>query len=199
MIQKKKTKIVCTIGPATESEENLSKLLRAGMNVMRVNFSHGDFKEHQGKVDNLKKAIAATGIPAAVLQDLGGPKIRTGEFGTESGRVTIKKDQKFILTTEKVIGDENKVHINYPKLPQEAKVGERIMLDDGKKELLIEAIKGKEIHTKVVAGGELKGRRGANFPDTDLSISSITDKDRADLEWGIKNKVDFIALSFVRF
>ncbi len=198
MIPAKKTKIVCTIGPATESEENLSKLLKAGMNVMRINFSHGDFKEHQAKVDNLRKAMKATGMPAAILQDLGGPKIRTGEFGTESGRVTIKKGQKFILTTEKVVGDENKVHINYPKLPQEAKVGERIMLDDGKKELLVEAIKGKEIHTKVIAGGELKGRRGANFPDTDLSISSITDKDRADLEFGIKNKVDFVALSFVR-
>lgn len=198
MIPAKKTKIVCTIGPATESEENLAKLLKAGMNVMRLNFSHGDFKEHQGKVDNLKKAIKTTGIPAAILQDLGGPKIRTGEFGTDSGRITIKKGQKFILTTEKVMGSESKVHINYDKLPKEAKVGERIMLDDGKKELLIVAIKGKEIHTKVIAGGELKGRRGANFPDTDLSISSITDKDRDDLVFGIKNKVDFVALSFVR-
>jgi len=198
MIPVKKTKIVCTIGPATESEENLAKLLKAGMNVMRLNFSHGDFGEHQSKVDNLKKAINATGIPAAILQDLGGPKIRTGEFGTESGRVTIKKGQKFILTTEKVVGDENRVHINYEKLTKEVKVGERIMLDDGKKELLVEAIKGKEIHTKVIAGGELKGRRGANFPDTDLSISSLTPKDVSDLEFGIKNKVDFVALSFVR-
>lgn len=198
MIPAKKTKIVCTIGPATESEENLTKLLKAGMNVLRANFSHGDFKEHQGKVDNLRKAIKATGIPAAILQDLGGPKIRTGEFGTDSGRITIKKGQKFILTTEQVIGSESKVHINYEKLPKEVKVGERIMLDDGKKELLVTAVKGKEIHTKVIAGGELKGRRGANFPDTDLSISSVTDKDRSDLEWGIKNKVDFVALSFVR-
>ncbi len=198
MIPAKKTKIVCTIGPATESEENLSKLLKAGMNVMRINFSHGDFKEHQGKVDNLKKAIKSTGVSAAILQDLGGPKIRTGEFGTDSGRVTIKKGQKFILTTEKIIGTENKVHINYEKLPKEIKVGERIMLDDGKKELLVEAIKGKEIHTKVIAGGELKGRRGANFPDTNLSISSLTPKDVSDLEFGIKNKVDFVALSFVR-
>jgi pyruvate kinase len=198
MIPVKKTKIVCTIGPATESEENLTKLLKAGMNVMRINFSHGDFKEHQAKVDNLRRAMKATGIPAAILQDLGGPKIRLGEFGTESGRVTIKRGQKFTLTTDKIIGDETKAYINYEKLPKEAKVGERIMLDDGKKELVIEAIKGKEIITKVIAGGELKGRRGANFPDTDLSISSITDKDRADLEFGLKNKVDFVALSFVR-
>lgn len=198
MISAKKTKIVCTIGPVTESEEALTKLLKAGMNVMRINFSHGDFKEHQVKVDNLKKAIEKTGMPAAVLQDLGGPKIRLGEFGTESGRVTIKKGQKFVLTTEKIVGDENKVHINYAKLPQEVKAGHRIMLDDGKKEVLVEEVKGKEIITKVITGGELKGRRGANFPDTDLSISSLTDKDWADLEFGIKNKVDFVALSFVR-
>jgi pyruvate kinase len=194
----KKTKIVCTIGPATTSEEMLTKLLKAGMNVMRMNFSHGDFAEHQIKVDNLKKAIAKTGIPAAIFQDLGGPKIRTGEFGTESGRVTIKNGQKFILTTEKVIGDETKVHISYAKLPEEAKVGERIMLDDGKKQLLITEIKGKEITTKVIAGGELKGRRGVNLPDTDLTISSLTPKDKADIAFGLKNKVDFFALSFVR-
>lgn len=194
----KKTKIVCTVGPATQSEEMLSKLLEAGMNVMRMNFSHGDFKEHQVKVDNLKKAVKKTGIPAAMFQDLGGPKIRTGEFGTESGRVTIKNGQKFILTTEKVVGDENKVHINYPKLTDEVKVGHHIMLDDGKKKLLVTEIKGKEIITKVLAGGELKGRRGANFPDTDLSISSLTEKDKSDIAFGLKNKVDFFALSFVR-
>ena len=109
----KKTKIVCTIGPVTESQPELEKLLRAGMNVMRINFSHGDFKEHQAKVDNLKKAIAKTNIPAATLQDLGGPKIRTGEFGTPNGRVTIEKGQTFILTTEDIIGDVKRVHINY--------------------------------------------------------------------------------------
>lgn len=194
----KKTKVVCTIGPATESEEMLTALLKAGMNIMRMNFSHGDFKEHQVKVDNFKKAVKKTGIPAAMFQDLGGPKIRTGEFGTENGRVTIKKGQKFILTTEKIVGDENKVHINYTKLPEEVKVGHRIMLDDGKKELLVEEIKGKEVITKVIAGGELKGRRGANFPDTDLSISSLTDKDKTDIAFGLKNKVDYFALSFVR-
>ncbi len=194
----KKTKIVCTIGPATTSEENLAKLLKAGMNVMRMNFSHGDFAEHQVKVNNLKKAIKKTGIPAAMFQDLGGPKIRLGEFGTESGRVTIKNGHKFTLTTDKCVGDEARCHINYPKLIEEVKVGHHIMLDDGKKKLLVTDIKGKDIHTKVIAGGELKGRRGANFPDTDLSISSLTDKDKADIAFGLKNKVDFFALSFVR-
>jgi len=194
----KKTKIVCTIGPATETEEKLTALLKAGMNVMRLNFSHGDFKEHQARVDSLRKAVEKTGVPAAILQDLSGPKIRTGEFATESGRVTIKKGQTFTLTTENIKGDETRVHINYALLPKEAKVGHRIMLDDGKKQLEVKKIVGKEIITKVIVGGELKGRRGVNLPDTDLSISSLTDKDKKDLAFGIKNEADFVALSFVR-
>lgn len=198
MILKKKTKIVATIGPATQSEEMLAKLLKAGFNVMRMNFSHGDFAEHQNKIDNLKKAIESTNIPAATLQDLGGPKIRTGEFATESGRVTIKKGQTFTLTTKNVKGDEKICSINYPKLPSEAKVGDRIMLDDGKKKLQVIEIKDEDIICKVIVGGELKGRRGVNLPDTDISISSLTPKDKKDLEFGIKNKVDFVALSFVR-
>lgn len=198
MILNKKTKIVATIGPATESEEMLSKLLKQGLNVMRMNFSHGDFAEHQKKLDNGKAASKKTGIPLAFLQDLGGPKIRTGEFDTESGRVTIKKGQTFTLTTEKMKGDDTICHVNYEKLPAEIKVGHRIMLDDGKKKLLVTAIKGKQIVCKVLVGGELKGRRGVNLPDTDISMSSLTPKDRTDLEFGLKNKVDFIALSFVR-
>lgn len=198
MILNKKTKIVATIGPATESQEMLSKLLRAGLNVMRMNFSHGDFAEHQAKLDNLKAAIKETGIPAATLQDLGGPKIRTGEFATESGRVTIKKGQTFTLTTRVIKGDENICSINYAKLPEEVKAGDRIMLDDGKKRLQVTAIKGQDIICKVMVGGELKGRRGVNLPDTDISMSSLTPKDKKDLEFGIKNKVDFVALSFVR-
>jgi pyruvate kinase len=198
MILQKKTKIVATIGPATESKEMLSKLLKAGFNVMRMNFSHGDFSEHQNKIDNLVKAVKETGIPAATLQDLGGPKIRTGEFATETGKVTIKKGQTFTLTTRNIKGDQNICSINYDKLPKEAKVGDRIMLDDGKKRLQVTSIKGQDIICKVVVGGELKGRRGVNLPDTDISMSSLTPKDKKDLEFGIKNKVDFVALSFVR-
>lgn len=198
MILRKKTKIVATIGPATESEEMLIKLLNAGLNVVRMNFSHGDFEEHQKKVNNARKASKKSGIPVALLQDLGGPKIRTGEFDTESGRVKIKNGQKFTLTTRKIKGDENVCHVNYEKLPKEIKVGHHIMLDDGKKKLVVEEISGKDIVCKVLVGGELKGRRGVNLPDTDVSISSLTPKDHSDLEFGIKNKVDFIALSFVR-
>jgi len=192
----KKTKIVCTIGPATESEEKLKALVDAGMNVMRLNFSHGDFAEHQNRIENLKKVVQKTGKKVAVLQDLGGPKIRIGEF--EKGMITLKVGQTFTLTTENIMGDETKVYINYPLLPKEVKVGGYILVHDGKRKLQITAIKGKEIVTKVIVGGDIKSRRGVNLPGAYLSISSITDKDKKDLEFGIKNKVDFVALSFVR-
>lgn len=192
----KKTKIVCTIGPATESQEKLEKLLSAGMNVMRLNFSHGDFNEHQGRVDNLKKASAKTGIPAAVLQDLAGPKIRIGTFKTES--VNLVPGAKFTITTEKVEGDVNRVSVNYPNFAKEVKKGHIVFLHDGKKKLEVLDVKGKDVICKVLVGGEIKGKRGVNLPDSDLTISALTDKDRTDLEFGIKNKVDFYALSFVR-
>jgi pyruvate kinase len=195
-IPKKKTKIICTIGPATESEECLIKLLEQGMNVMRLNFSHGDFAEHQNRVENLKKAVAKTGIPAAVLQDLGGPKIRIGNFKTES--VVLKEGQKFTLTTEDVEGDENIVSVNYPTLHEEVFKDHIIYLHDGRKKLKVLEIKGREIITEVLRGGEIKGRRGVNLPNSHLTVSSLTKKDVQDVEFGIANDVDFMALSFVR-
>lgn len=194
----KRTKIVATIGPATESQAMLEKLARAGLNVIRMNFSHGDFAEHQRKVDNGRLASKATGIPLAFLQDLSGPKIRIGDFGTTTGRITLKRGQRFVLTTKKIVGDENKVYVNYSKLPKEVKVGGHILLDDGKKKLLITDIKGEEVICKVLVGGDTKGRRGVNLPGADLSISSLTAKDKKDLEFGVANDVDFFALSFVR-
>lgn len=196
MIKTKKTKIVATIGPATESEEMLEKLVLAGMNVMRLNFSHGDFAEHQKRVDNLRKVTKKTKKTVAILQDLSGPKIRIGDFETE--RINLKEGSFFTLTTDKIVGDEKKVSVNYPLLPKEVETGGFILLDDGKKKLQIVDIKNNEIKCKVIIGGDIKGRRGVNLPGAHLSISSITEKDRADFEFGIKNKVDFFALSFVR-
>jgi pyruvate kinase len=192
----KKTKIVATIGPVTTSEAMLTKLVKSGLNVMRLNFSHGDFAEHQEKVDNLRKVTEKLGTPVAILQDLSGPKIRIGEFYKE--RVILKEGDEFVLTTEKCVGDEHRASINYPKLPQEIKPGAFIMVDDGKKKLEVLSIKGNEIKTRIIVGGETKGRRGVNLPGTDLSISSLTAKDRKDIEFGVKNQVDFVALSFVR-
>lgn len=192
----KKTKIVATIGPATESQEMLEKLLQAGMNVMRLNFSHGDFVEHGHRLENLKKAIERTTIPAAILQDLGGPKIRLGEFSTD--RVQLKSGEMFTITTDQIIGDEKKVSINYPEFPKEVKVGDKVMLDDGKKKLEVVEINGNDVICKILVGGDTKSRRGVNLPDSDLSVKSLTEKDMKDLEFGIENKVDYIALSFVR-
>ncbi len=192
----KKTKIVCTIGPATESEEMLTKLVMSGMNVMRLNFSHGDFAEHQGRINNIKKVQEKLGQPIAVLQDLAGPKIRIGKF--EKGLTVLKEGAFFTLTTKDIVGNDEKVSINYPTFSKEIKIGDAVLLHDGKKKLQVVDIKGDEVKCKVIVGGEIKDRRGVNLPDTDLTISALTAKDMTDLEFGIKNKVDFYALSFVR-
>ncbi len=192
----KKTKIVATIGPATQSQPMLEKLLKSGFNVMRMNFSHGDFAEHQVKVDNLARAVKKTGIIAATMQDLGGPKIRIGDF--ENGFATLVEGQTFTLTTEKIVGNERRVSVNYAPLPKEVQKGGFILLHDGKKKLEILDIRGNDIICKVIVGGEIKNKRGVNLPGAHLSISSLTDKDKKDLEFGIKNKVDFVAFSFVR-
>lgn len=192
----KKTKIVATIGPVTSSVEMLSSLLKAGMNVVRLNFSHGDFKEHQDKLDNFRKAMKTTGLQGAIMQDLSGPKIRLGQFYIE--KVELKAGDNITITTDEIIGDEKRVSINYPPFPKEVKPGDKIMVDDGKKKFEVLSIKGNEVTCKILVGGETKGRRGVNLPDSDISISSITPKDKKDLEFGIKNKVDFFAFSFVR-
>ncbi|MEI6553290.1 MAG: pyruvate kinase [bacterium] len=192
----KKTKIVATIGPVTESKEQLKKMLKAGMNVMRMNFSHGDFAEHQGKFDNLKEAIKETGLPCAIMQDLSGPKFRIGDFYQE--RVNLKKGDFITLTPEKIVGDEKRVSINYPTLHEELKPGNIVMVDDGKKQFQVVEIKGKEIKCKILVGGETKGRRGVNLPGAYLKVSSLTEKDKKDIAFGIKNKVDIVAFSFVR-
>ncbi len=192
----KKTKIVCTIGPVTESEAQLAKLLKVGMNVARLNFSHGDFAEHQHKVDNLKKAIKKTGITAAILQDLSGPKFRIGEFYKD--RVDLKEGDFITLTQEKIVGDEKRVSINVPNFHKSVKVGSFIMVDDGKKKFEVVEIKGKDVKCKIIRGGDTKGRRGVNLPGASLKLSSLTEKDKKDLEFGIKNEVDFVAFSFVR-
>lgn len=192
----KKTKIVCTVGPATESERVLGELINQGMNVMRLNFSHGDFAEHQVRVNNLKKIIKKTGKAVAILQDLSGPKIRIGTF--QKGMTVLKEGAKFTLTIDQVSGTDDKVSINYPLFVKEIKVGDPVLLHDGKKELKVMEIKGSDVICKVIVGGEIKDKRGVNLPGSDLSVSSITEKDRVDIKFGLKNELDYIALSFVR-
>ena len=192
----KKTKIVATIGPATESKEKLEELLKFGMNVMRLNFSHGDFAEHERRVNNFRSVVKKTGIRAGILQDLGGPKIRIGDF--KDGAVDLIPGKIFTLTTDDIEGSEERVFINYKRLPKEVHAGHIIYLHDGKIKLEVMKVQGNDVACKIITGGNIKGRRGVNLPDSDLSVKSLTEKDLKDLEFGLKHDVDFIALSFVR-
>lgn len=195
MIQKK-TKIVATIGPVTESVEKLSELANVGLNICRMNMSHGDIAEQRAKMINVREAAQKTGVQLEVLQDLAGPKIRTGEFYKE--KVVLEAGSKFIFTAEPCVGDETKAYITYPNLYKELVPGSMIMVDDGKKKMKVLEINGTDIVTEIIVGGETKGRRGVNIVGADLKISSITEKDRADLLLGVEQKVEYMALSFVR-
>ncbi len=193
----KKTKIVATIGPASESETILTNLAKAGMNVCRLNFSHGSHEEHEVRVKNIRAVREKLGTPVAILQDLSGPKIRIGDFYQE--RVILKNGSLFTLTTKACVGDETKAYVNYAALPKEIKKGDSILLDDGKKKLEVLSTNSiDEIKCRVIVGGETKGRRGVNLPGVSLKISCLTAKDKKDLLFGVKHKVDFFALSFVR-
>lgn len=193
---RKKTKIVATIGPVSEQLPEMEALVREGMNVIRLNLSHGSYDEHGMRIKNARVIAQKLNTPLAVLMDLPGPKIRIGEFETE--RVTLKKGSRFVLTTKKCVGTEHLVYINYPKLPKEIKTGAIIFLDDGKKKLKVTSIKGHEIHCTVMVGGETKGKRGVNIPGAYLSLSSLTELDWKHVDFGIAQGVDFMAISFVR-
>ncbi|MBP6948977.1 MAG: pyruvate kinase [Candidatus Pacebacteria bacterium] len=196
MIDNKKTKIVATIGPNSMDIEMLEKLIDAGMNVSRINMSHGDHTFLEKVIGNIRSAAKNKNKEVAILLDLAGPKIRTGEYETPT--ITIVAGKKIILTSEKIVGNDKKIYINYEKLPQEVKKGSIIMLDDGKKKLEVEKVVGNEITCKIIVGGELKPRRGVNVPGAYLSVKSITDKDKKDLQAGLSFGVDMVALSFVR-
>lgn len=192
----KKTKIVATIGPASESQEMLEKLSKAGMSVCRLNFSHGTQEGALLQIQNIRAVEEKLKTPIAILQDLSGPKIRIGDFYQE--RVMLKKGSIFTLTTKTCVGDETKAFVNYKALPKEVKKGNIILLDDGKKALEVISVSGEEVKCRVIVGGETKGRRGVNLPGVSLKISCLTPKDKKDLAFGIEQNVDFVALSFVR-
>lgn len=192
----KRTKIVATIGPASSDPKMLAALIKAGMNVARVNFSHGDHAEQGAKMENIRTVAAAVGEPIAILQDLCGPKVRIGDF-TE-GSVTLVKGQTFTLSTTPCAGTKDKVFIGYPHLHKEVKKGSVILLDDGRRTLVVQSVRGTNVITTVTVGGTIKGRRGVNAPGAFCKVSAITAKDKVDLAFGLEQKVDFIALSFVR-
>ena len=192
-----RTKIVATIGPATSSYEMLKSIVEEGVDVCRLNFSHGSYDDHKKVIDNIRKLNEDTKSYVSILLDLQGPKLRVGEM--ENGKVDLKTGSIITVTTTEMLSTAERIFVKFPHLPKDIKKGERILLDDGKLQLLALDSNGvDEIKCEVVFGGILSSKKGFNLPDTILSIPALTEKDKADLEFGIEQKVDWIGLSFVR-
>ncbi|HEY9186917.1 MAG TPA: pyruvate kinase [Ignavibacteria bacterium] len=190
-----KTKIICTIGPAINSADMLVELSKAGMDVVRLNFSHGTYDEHLNNINNIKSASNILGTPIPILMDLCGPKLRVGVI--EDGTY-LQEGDTIKITTENIIGNKNIISTNYENLTKDIKPGDMILIDDGLIKLKAIDVSDKIITCEVIYGGQLKSKKGINLPNVNLSIPSITEKDLKDIEFGLKNNVDFIALSFVR-
>lgn len=190
------TKIVCTIGPASESPEIIRGLIRNGMSMARLNFSHGTRQEHKEKILIIRNASDELNQPVSILQDLAGPKIRVGHI-PEPG-VRLEAGQPFKLTSQSVEGTKERVSVTYPHLPDEVRKGDRILLADGVMELTVKEVTHAEITCEVIIGGVLTSHKGINLPTRTIRAPSLTDKDREDLLFGLENEVDYVALSFVR-
>jgi len=193
----KKTKIVATIGPASESEENLRKLFENGLNVCRLNFSHGTHEEHGLRIDTIKKVREEMDLPIAIMLDTKGPEIRLGDFS--EGIIELVQDDIFTLTTRDILGDQSIVSISYEGLPNDVTVGGRILIDDGLVELkILEILGDTDIKCIAINRGTLKNHKGVNVPNVTINLPAVTEKDIDDILFGIKNGIDFIAVSFVR-
>ncbi len=192
----RRTKIICTMGPATDDEKILKDLMLAGMDVARLNFSHGTHEEAKVKIDLIKKVRDELDIPVAILLDTKGPEIRLKKF--KNGKVELKAGQKFVLHTDDVEGDENQVSITYANLPQDVKAGTRLLIDDGLIEMEVTSVKSTTISCIVKNGGPVSDRKGVNVPNVSLSMPYMSEQDKADILFGIQEDVDFIAASFVR-
>jgi pyruvate kinase len=193
----RRTKIICTLGPAVNSLEMIRELIRSGMDVARLNFSHGTSDSHAQFARWVRQAAIQLGRPVALLQDLSGPKIRTGALRAHRP-VSLRRGQRFWLTPENIAGSSRRVSITFPHLARDARVGDRILLDDGSIELRVCGKKGKDVETEVIQGGLLKEHKGVNLPGVRLRVEALTEKDERDLALGIDLGVDCIALSFVR-
>lgn len=193
----KKTKIVCTVGPASENEQILEKLVLNGLNVARLNFSHGSHEEHKSRIDTIKKVREKLDIPVAIMLDTKGPEIRTGDF--KNGVAELVEGQEFTLTTRAIIGDDSICSITYSGLPKDVKVGDSILIDDGLIELkVIEIVNDTDIKCIVINPGPIKNHKGVNIPRIKVNLPAITQKDVEDILFGIENNIDFIAASFIR-
>lgn len=192
----KKTKIVCTIGPSSEKEDVLEALILNGMNVARLNFSHGSHEGHLAKIKMIRALSEKLSVPVAILLDLAGPKIRIGSIPDPG--IVLTPGHPFILTSRDIEGSPRAVSLGYKNLPQEVKTGDRLLLADGLMELWVESTDGADIVCKVITGGVLTSHKGINLPTGTIRTSSLTEKDRGDLLFGLENDVDFFALSFVK-
>ncbi len=190
-----KTKIVATLGPAFDPPERLERLLLAGLDVARLNFSHGDFSEHAGRIARLREAEQKAGRRAAILADLPGPKMRIGKVEPEP--ILLRAGNAFTLTTEEVSGNHERVSVSFARLPRVVKPGDRLFVNDGLVELRVERVAGAEVRCVVAVGGELRSRKGLNLPGIELGISAFTERDRACLEFALANGVDAVSQSFV--
>ncbi len=193
----RRTKIVATLGPASDTEERIRQLIEAGVDVFRLNFSHGIHEEHAARIARVRGISAAVGKPVAILQDLQGPKIRTGEL-KDNVPVSLQSGAEFTISTEEVEGTATRVSTTYKELPVDVGIGERILLSDGLIELVVTAIRGNDVVTQVVHGGSLREHQGINLPGSAVSTPAITQKDRSDLRFGLEQGVDYVAMSFVR-
>jgi pyruvate kinase len=190
-----KTKIVATIGPASDSPDMLERLIRAGMNVARLNFSHGDFSGHADRIARIRSAERATGRRVAIMADLPGPKMRIGTIDPEP--IQLNPGDAFTLTADEMVGNSSRVSVSFEALPKVVSPGNRLFLNDGLVQLLVERVTGNEVHCKVAVGGELRSRKGLNLPGIDLGIGAFTNHDRACLEFALGQGVDAISQSFV--
>ena len=197
----RKAKIVDTIGPSTESPEGITKLVEAGMDVARLNRSHGTPEDHLKVYNNVRAASKATGRNVAAMVDLQGPKIRCGWFKKNAegeDKVQLEEGQEFIITTDDVEGDEHITSTTFKGLPGDCHPGDPILIDDGKVRLEVTKVEGNNVHTKVVVAGPVSSHKGINLPGVAVSLPALTEKDEADLRWAIRTGADIIAMSFVR-
>jgi len=192
----RRAKIVCTLGPAVDSEEKIMELIAAGMNMARLNLSHGSYEEHQGRLDKVRLAAKSTGRPVAILVDLQGPKIRLTRF--VAGPHDLARGDIFTITTDEIEGTKERVGTTYKGLPGDCKTGDRILIDDGKVTVEVIQVKGNDVVTKVIEPGMVSNNKGINLPGVAVSVPAMSEKDIDDLRWGLRAGADFIALSFVR-
>ena len=191
----RKTKIICTIGPASDNEETLTQMCEAGMNVARLNFSHGTHEEHQQKIDLVKKVREKLDLPIAIMLDTKGPEYRIKTF--ENKKIELNDGDKFTLTTDDIVGNQERVSVTYENLTNELKPGDTVLINNGLVILNVDKIKGNDVKCTVVAGGTLSDRKSMNFPNKVMKMDYLSEQDKDDLLFGIKNEVDFVAASFV--